>query len=172
MGFRWGVFGGGWFELGISPHQCASLDLIFSIYAVLKKCIYITRKVGSLLDKLIYRQRPYLVLSNFTFVEEWLRLGEESQMRGLRILIACFRAPGTRLTVPLSRHVMKHPSAHRLSLARRGYTLVEVYQTLQLQLLERWKWKVISQHLKMIILVRSRLGTMHEHRSRTRFQWS
>lgn len=76
--------------------------------------------------------------------------GGGSQMRGLRILITCFRAPGTRLTVSLSRHVMKHPSAHRLSLASWGYILVEVCQTLQLQLLERWKWKMISLHLKMI----------------------
>lgn len=81
-----------------------------------------------------------------------VRVGGGSQMRGLRILIACFRAPGTRLTVSLSRHVMKHPSAHRLSLASWGYTLVKVCQTLQLQLLEleRWKWKVISLHLKII----------------------
>lgn len=93
--------------------------------------------------------------------------GGGSQMCGLRILIACFRAPGTRLTVSLSRHVMKHPSAHRLSLsselvARWGYTLVEVCQTLQLQLLEleRWKWKVISLHLKMISHPDDRTGKM------------
>lgn len=102
----------------VSHHTTVSLSWShFLYYAVIKKCIYITSKVGRLLDKLIYRQRPYLVLSNFTFVEEWLRFGwGGSQMRGLRILIACFRAPGTRLTVSLSRHVRKHPSTHRLSL--------------------------------------------------------